>query len=71
MNTNYKYWMVNNTQSGACVNLHYTAKDARLEAIRLAEKYPGRLYFVLEAVECYCVVDPKASRVELLSPKDG
>jgi len=48
-----RYWMVHCPEGLPPKKMHETGTDAHEEAIRLAEKEPGKVFSVLEVIESY------------------
>lgn len=60
MTTVYKFWLVWNPSGGAPNVTHLNESDATTEAKRLAEKFPGKKFVVLESTHHLCTESPTA-----------
>lgn len=52
------FWLVWEPQNGYTKNRHGYQPDAKIEAERLAERNPGKEYFVLQALTMSTVLKP-------------
>lgn len=61
-----KYWLVHNPDNRLPTAVHPSKPHAISEARRLAKLHIGSKFFVLEAVDCYSVVQPEPTKLYVI-----